>query len=64
MFLLRWAFAFAVLALIAGVLRFGGLAEGFADIALFLFYLFLGGLILFMVLGMFAYNKVTGPPNP
>ena len=31
--MLRWAIMFAILALIAGVLGFGGLARDFADIA-------------------------------
>lgn len=44
--MLRAAFLFAVLALVAGLLGFGGLAAGFASIAELAFY---GFLILFAV---------------
>lgn len=39
--MLRWAFAFLILALIAGVLGFGGLAGGAVTIAKWLFVGFL-----------------------
>ncbi len=39
--MLRFALIFAVLALIAGGLGFGGLAVGFAALARFAFFLFL-----------------------
>ncbi len=44
--MLRWSFAFFVLALAAAFLGFGGLASSFAGIAQILFVLFL---ILFVV---------------
>ena len=39
--MIRWIIIFLVLALIAALFGFGGLAEGFADIAEILFYIFL-----------------------
>ena len=39
--MLQWAFTFLVLALIAGVLGFGGLAVLSADIARLLFFIFI-----------------------
>jgi uncharacterized membrane protein YtjA (UPF0391 family) len=44
--MLRWALAFAVLALIAGLLGFGGLAGDFSYLARILLFVFL---ILFIV---------------
>ena len=38
--LLRWALAFFVVAFIAAVLGFGGLAAGAADVAKAIFYVF------------------------
>jgi uncharacterized membrane protein YtjA (UPF0391 family) len=39
--MLRWAWAFLIVALIAAVFGFGGIASGAASIAKILFYLFL-----------------------
>ena len=39
--MLRWAMAFLILALVAAVLGFGGVAVAATGIARFLFYLFL-----------------------
>jgi uncharacterized membrane protein YtjA (UPF0391 family) len=44
--MLRWALAFAILALIAGVLGFGGLRGDFAYVAKILLFVFL---VLFVV---------------
>jgi uncharacterized membrane protein YtjA (UPF0391 family) len=44
--MLRWALAFAILALVAGVLGFGGLACDFAYLAKILLFVFL---VLFVV---------------
>ena len=59
MALLKWALILAVLALIAGVLGFSGLAEGLADVAKFLFLLFVGGVILLVILDVFAFKSMT-----
>jgi uncharacterized membrane protein YtjA (UPF0391 family) len=49
--MIRWALAFAILALIAGVLGFGGLAGDFASIAKILLFVFL---VLFVVALIFG----------
>ncbi len=47
----KWAFTFAIVALIAAILGFGGIAEAFADIALFIFAVAVIATIAFFVLG-------------
>jgi uncharacterized membrane protein YtjA (UPF0391 family) len=46
--------------LIAAALGFTGIAEGTAEIAKFLFFLFLAGAVLLLLLGIFAVRAVTG----
>jgi uncharacterized membrane protein YtjA (UPF0391 family) len=60
MTLLKWALALFVISLIAAMLGFTGVAEGTADIAKFLFFLFLAGAVLLLLLGLFAARAVTG----
>lgn len=56
---LKWAIIFFVIALIAAGLGFTGIAEGAADIAQILFYIFLVIFIIFLVVGLFMIRKVT-----
>lgn len=49
--MIRWAIAFAILALIAGVLGFGGLAGDFAMISKILLFVFLVLFVVTLVLG-------------
>ncbi len=58
--MLKWALIFAVVALIAGALGFGGIAGAAAGIAKILFFLFVGGFLEFLVLGIMAGRKITG----
>jgi uncharacterized membrane protein YtjA (UPF0391 family) len=53
--MLRWAIVFAVLALIAGVLGFGGLSGDFSYIA---------KILLFVFLVLFVVSFVFGRPGP
>jgi uncharacterized membrane protein YtjA (UPF0391 family) len=55
--MLRWALGFAILALLAGVLGFGGLAGDFAYIAKILLFVFL---VLFVVSLIFG-RRGAGP---
>ncbi|PHR11430.1 MAG: DUF1328 domain-containing protein [Sphingopyxis sp.] len=55
-----WAFTLAIIALIAAVLGFGGLAGGLANIALVIFVLALIGTVIFFVLGWKAAKKIVG----
>ena len=58
--MLKWALIFAVIALIAGGLGFGVIAGAAAGIAKLLFFLFLIGFVVFLVLGFMAGRKITG----
>ena len=49
--MIRWAIAFAILALVAGVMGFGGLAGEFAGIAKILLFVFLALVVISAVLG-------------
>lgn len=44
--MLRWAVTFLIIAIIAAIFGFGGVAEGATDIAQILFYIFL---VLFVI---------------
>ncbi len=46
--MLKWALIFAVVAIVAGLLGFGGIAGAAA------------GIVLFLALGVFAGRKLTG----
>jgi uncharacterized membrane protein YtjA (UPF0391 family) len=54
--MLRWAVVFAVLALIAGVLGFGGLSGDFSYIAKILLFVFL---VMFVV--SLIFGRTSGP---
>jgi uncharacterized membrane protein YtjA (UPF0391 family) len=61
MTLLRWSLVLAIIAVIAGVLGFTNVAGASWDIAKFLFFIFLAGVIILFLLGIFAARTVTGP---
>jgi uncharacterized membrane protein YtjA (UPF0391 family) len=50
--MLKWALIFLVVALVAAVLGFGGIATGAADIARILFVLFLAVFVVSLVIGL------------
>ena len=56
--LLKWAAIFFVIALIAAAFGFTGVAEGAADIAKVLFYLFLAICIIFLIAGIALAQRV------
>ncbi len=58
--MLKWALIYAVVALIAGALGFGGIAGAAAGIAKLLFFIFLAAVVVFALLGVFAGNKLAG----
>ena len=49
--MLRWSITFLVIAIIAAVFGFGGIAEGAADIAEILFYIFLVLFVISLIFG-------------
>jgi uncharacterized membrane protein YtjA (UPF0391 family) len=59
MFLLRWAVAFFVVALIAALFGFGGIAEGATDIAKMLFFIFLTVVAILVILAATVYRSAT-----
>ena len=62
MSLLKWAIVFAIISLVAALFGFGGIAQGSADVARILFYLFLAVTLILFLLGVFAFRTVAGPP--
>jgi len=56
--MLRWAIAFAIIAIIAAALGFGGLADTSADIAKFLALVFV---VLFVIALVVGRSVVSGP---
>jgi len=56
--MLRWAAIFFVISIIAALLGFSGIAEGSAEIAKILFFIFLAICLVFVVLGVVAANKL------
>ncbi|OHD04954.1 DUF1328 domain-containing protein [Sphingopyxis sp. RIFCSPHIGHO2_12_FULL_65_19] len=55
----KWALIFAVIALVAAVLGFGGVAGAAAGIAKILFFVGLALVVLFLILGTAAARKIT-----
>ena len=60
MSLLKWALIALIVAGIAALFGFGGIAEGATDIAKILFFLFLAIVAFFVIAGLFVGNKITG----
>jgi uncharacterized membrane protein YtjA (UPF0391 family) len=56
--MLKWAAIFAVIALVAGILGFGGLAGAAWGIAKLLFWIFIAIAVILFVLGLTIYKKV------
>jgi uncharacterized membrane protein YtjA (UPF0391 family) len=56
--MLRWALIFAVIAIVAGLLGFTGIAAGAAAIAKTIFYIFLGLVVVFILLGVTVARKL------
>lgn len=56
--MLRWAVTFLIIAIIAAIFGFGGIAEGATDIAKILFYIFL---VLFVISLLFGGFRRPSP---
>jgi uncharacterized membrane protein YtjA (UPF0391 family) len=59
--MLRWAFIFLIVGLIAGLFGFTTIAGASIGIAKFLFFLFIAMFVIFLILGLTVYRSVTGP---
>lgn len=57
--MLKWAFAFLVVAVIAALLGFGGIAAASAGIAKTLFFVFLAVFVVMLALGLMGARKIT-----
>jgi uncharacterized membrane protein YtjA (UPF0391 family) len=57
--MLKWALIFAIIAIVAAFLGFGGISSAAAGIAKILFFIFLAICLLFVVLGIIAARKIT-----
>jgi uncharacterized membrane protein YtjA (UPF0391 family) len=61
MTLLRWALICLVIAIVAGLLGFTNVAGASMDVARILFWIFLVGVVILFLLGIFAARTVAGP---
>lgn len=57
--LLKWAFIFFVVALIAAAFGFTGIAAGAAEIAKILFYLFLAIFVILLITGLIVGGRIV-----
>jgi uncharacterized membrane protein YtjA (UPF0391 family) len=57
--MLRWALVFLVVAIIAALLGFGGIASASAGIAKTLFFVFLIIFVVMLALGLIGGRKIT-----
>ncbi len=57
--MLRWALGFLIVAIIAAMLGFGGVASASAGIAKVLFFIFLVGFAIMLVIGLAAARRLT-----
>jgi uncharacterized membrane protein YtjA (UPF0391 family) len=60
--MLRWAAVFLVIAIIAAVFGFGGIASGSAEIAKVLFFLFLVIFLVSLIWGLATGRRGGVPP--
>jgi uncharacterized membrane protein YtjA (UPF0391 family) len=58
--MLRWAFLFLVIGLIAGVLGFGGIAGASFAIAKILFFIFIAIFLVLLIAGLTVARRVSG----
>jgi uncharacterized membrane protein YtjA (UPF0391 family) len=59
--MLRWALTFFIIAIIAGILGFGGIATGAADIARVCFFFFVVVFLASLVWGFVSGRTPRGP---
>jgi len=59
MIFLKWAAIFFVIAMIAALFGFSGIAAGAVDIAQILFFIFMGIFLLCLLVGLVVAKKTT-----
>jgi uncharacterized membrane protein YtjA (UPF0391 family) len=57
--MLKWAFIFLVIALVAALFGFGGIASTAAGIAKVLFFIAIAIFVVMLLLGMFAARRLS-----
>lgn len=57
--MLRWALGFLIVAIIAAMLGFAGVAQTSAGIAKVMFFIFLAGFVITLVIGLAAARRLT-----
>jgi uncharacterized membrane protein YtjA (UPF0391 family) len=55
--MLRWSVIFFIIAIIAAIFGFGGIAEGAADIAKVLFFIFIALFVIAIIAGASIFKK-------
>ena len=60
--MLRWSLAFFIIAIIAAIFGFGGIAAGSAEVAKLLFFFFLVICAVSFVFGLFSGRRPKPPP--
>jgi uncharacterized membrane protein YtjA (UPF0391 family) len=58
--MLKWAFIFLVIGLIAGILGFTSIAGASIAIAKILFFIFIAIFVVLLILGLTVYREVSG----
>lgn len=56
--MLRWSFAFLIIAIVAAVFGFTDVAAGAASIAKVLFFIFLAVWVVMLILGITIFKKI------
>ena len=59
--MLRWAFIFLLVGLVAGLFGFTGIAGASIGIAKFLFFICIAAFLVILILGMTIFRAATGP---
>ena len=59
--MLRWSLAFFIIAIIAAIFGFGGIAAGSAEMAKLLFFFFVVIFFVSLVWGLFTGRRPRGP---
>jgi uncharacterized membrane protein YtjA (UPF0391 family) len=60
--MLRWSLVFFIVAVVAAVFGFGGIAAGATEIARVLFFLFVVIFLVSLVWGLMTGGRPPGPP--
>jgi uncharacterized membrane protein YtjA (UPF0391 family) len=59
--MLRWALGFFIIAVVAGIFGFGGIATGAADIARICFFFFIVVFVVSLIWGLATGRRPRGP---